>query len=200
PCSRRHSKSFHIRVTVARYNLLRNWTPDSGRVSNSALRHSSGMLPLSAPCQRPIVRVRCSWMARENAPASHVLLQATRWTNPGEATMYTRDAMITDVQCCQEQDTLQHAASLMWQHDCGSIPVLDRDNRPIGMLTDRDIAMAAMLNNCSLSDLTAKQVMGRHPIITCRTSSSLERCLALMEEHEIRRIPVVDEEGRLAGI
>jgi len=114
--------------------------------------------------------------------------------------MYTRDAMITDVHCCQEQDTLQYAASLMWQHDCGSIPVLDQDNRPIGMLTDRDIAMAAMLNNCSLSELSAKQVMGRQPVVTCRTNSSLERCLALMEEHEIRRIPVVDEEGRMAGI
>lgn len=114
--------------------------------------------------------------------------------------MYTRDAMITDVQCCEEKDTLQHAASLMWQHDCGSIPVLNEDGRPIGMLTDRDIAMAAMLNNCALSDLRAEQIIGKQPVITCKHNASLERCLALMEEHEIRRIPVVDEEGRLAGI
>lgn len=114
--------------------------------------------------------------------------------------MYTRDAMITDVHCCQEQDTLQHAASLMWQHDCGSIPILDKEGRPIGILTDRDIAMAAMLNSCALSDLRAKQIIGKHPVITCKDNASLERCLALMEEHEIRRIPVVDDEGRLAGI
>jgi len=57
--------------------------------------------------------------------------------------MNASDVMTKTVRSCSAGDSLQRAAQLMWEGDCGSVPVVDSDNRVVGILTDRDIAMAA---------------------------------------------------------
>lgn len=102
------------------------------------------------------------------------------------------------VKCCSPQDTLNQAANLLWDHDCGALPVVE-DDRVIAMLTDRDICMAAYLQNRPLTDLPVSSAMSRD-VYSCSAEDSLEEAQRLMQEHQVRRIPVTDDEGRLIGV
>ena len=65
--------------------------------------------------------------------------------------MKVKDLMTTDVKCCAEYNTLNTAAQMMWDYDIGCIPVIDKDGRAIGMLTDRDICMSAYIQGVPLT-------------------------------------------------
>ena len=89
-------------------------------------------------------------------------------------------------------------ASLMKKSDVGSLPVGEND-RLIGMVTDRDLAIRALADGKDISKLTARDVMTKG-IIYCRTDQSLEDAVHLMEEKKIRRLPVIDKDKRLVGM
>ena len=89
-------------------------------------------------------------------------------------------------------------ASLMKNSDVGSLPVGEND-RLIGMVTDRDLALRALANGKDISKLTARDVMTKG-IVYCRTDQSLEDAVHLMEEKKIRRLPVIDRNKRLVGM
>jgi CBS domain-containing protein len=107
--------------------------------------------------------------------------------------------MTIDVRCCHPGDTLQTAAAKMWEFDCGSIPVTGENGHVVGMLTDRDVCMATMLNNARPADITVEQAMSRE-VHTCRTNDTIEAAEKLMEVYQIRRLPVLDDRGVLVGI
>ena len=67
-----------------------------------------------------------------------------------------KELMTLDVSCCHPGDTLERAAELMWQHDCGCVPVVDEGSHVVGMITDRDVCMAAYTRGVSLSPLNGK--------------------------------------------
>jgi CBS domain-containing protein len=100
---------------------------------------------------------------------------------------------------CQPDTTLATAASLLWEYDCGILPVVDKDWRVLGVLTDRDICLALATRNESPSQVTAKEVM-HTPAFTISARGTANQALRLMREHKVRRLPVVDSEGRLEAV
>ena len=107
--------------------------------------------------------------------------------------------MTSEVQPCTPDDTLQRAAQIMWDHDCGSVPVVDGYCRVIGIVTDRDICMGALFGGQRLHECTVGEVMSE-PALTCSPQDSIEDAQAMMRSHQIRRLPVVDDDHRLVGI
>lgn len=100
---------------------------------------------------------------------------------------------------CAVTDSLHRAAGLMIEHDCGALPVLDDTGRPVGMLTDRDICIAAHGLGLALDAISAAQAMSRE-LHTCRAGDPIGVAERLMSKCQVRRVPVVDNEGSLVGM
>jgi len=103
------------------------------------------------------------------------------------------------VTSCTNRDTLDQAAALLWRHDIGCLPVLGDGGQLIGMITDRDIAMAAFLQGAPLRSITVSSVMSKE-MATCEGEDDIETVVQMLIARRIRRVPVVDAQGRLIGI
>lgn len=114
--------------------------------------------------------------------------------------MLVRDLMRHEVVCCARGESLADAAGRMWVHDIGAMPVVDEDGGVVGMLTDRDIAMAAMLRGTPLGVITVGAVTGDRPVWTVHEGDRLDDAEDRMARHQVRRLPVVDTAGRLVGL
>jgi CBS domain-containing protein len=103
--------------------------------------------------------------------------------------------------CCTPDSTLQEVAQMMRQHDCGCIPVVNSlsDMKPLGTITDRDITIRTLANNQNPMDMKASDIM-TSDIATVRPETTLEECFDVMEDREIRRVLIVDENGKCCGI
>lgn len=112
--------------------------------------------------------------------------------------MKVRDAMHGKVEWAQPTETVQSLAKRMRELDIGSIPIGEND-RLIGMVTDRDIALRAVADGRDPALLTAREVMSKG-IVYCRDDEDLEDAVRIMEQKQIRRLPVVDEKKRMVGI
>jgi len=110
-----------------------------------------------------------------------------------------RDLMTVEVATCGPNDSMAAAARLMWDHDCGVVPVVEADGRLAGIITDRDICMAAFTRDERLSLLPVRAAMTLGPA-TCRDTDSRTAVHAAMRERRVRRLPVVDADNRLVGI
>lgn len=115
--------------------------------------------------------------------------------------MQVKEVMTTDPACCTSDTTLQEVAQMMIDHDCGEIPVVQNqeDKLPIGVITDRDIVCRAVAQGLNPLDLTVGDCMSK-PCITVTPEMSLEECARILEENQIRRVPVVDAGGCCCGI
>ena len=115
--------------------------------------------------------------------------------------MKVEQLMTSDVKACMDTDTLNCAAQLMWEFDCGCIPVIhaNGDGRVVGIVTDRDIAMAAYTQGKQLGAIPITSAMA-HKVIACHTSDDVGQVEALMRANGVRRIPVLDQHERLVGI
>jgi len=100
---------------------------------------------------------------------------------------------------CSANATLDEVAKLMVQNDCGEIPIVDTSDRPIGVITDRDIVIRAVAEGKNPTGHTVESVMTRR-VVTVRADAPIEEVVATMERHQIRRVPVVDEAGCCTGI
>jgi CBS domain-containing protein len=109
--------------------------------------------------------------------------------------------MTKQVSSCGPDDTLATAAQLMWDHDCGCLPVCTGDgaNLVCGVITDRDICMSALFAGKPLHELRVSDAMSKQ-LQTCRPGDSLADAEKTMRQAHIRRLPVVDEQGALVGI
>jgi CBS domain-containing protein len=112
--------------------------------------------------------------------------------------MKIQDIMTADPACCAPETNLREVARLMVDHDCGEIPVT-RDGKPIGVVTDRDIAARAVAVGRNPLELTARDCMSS-PVITVTPSTDVKDCCDTMEQHQIRRVPVVDSNGVCCGM
>ncbi len=113
--------------------------------------------------------------------------------------MRVAEIMTSPVATCADTARLNDAARVMWECDCGSVPVVDGGGRLRGMITDRDICMAAYTQGKALQEIPVASVMAEHLLI-CHIDDSLETAEQLMREGQVRRIPVIDNDGRPAGI
>jgi len=110
-----------------------------------------------------------------------------------------RDLMTPSPAVCTPATTLDEVAKLMRQNDCGEIPVIDAAERPIGVVTDRDIVCRVVAEGKNPSAYTAEGCMSQ-PVVTVPLDAPVADVLSTMQKHRIRRLPVVDEEGACAGI
>jgi CBS domain-containing protein len=115
--------------------------------------------------------------------------------------MKVEQLMTRNVKVCIESDTLNRAAQLMWESDCGCIPVIsaDGDGGVIGVITDRDIAMAAYTQGKQIRGIPVTAAMA-HKVIACHANDGISQAEALMRDNQVRRLPVLDQNERLVGI
>lgn len=113
--------------------------------------------------------------------------------------MLVRDLMTKDVRAAHADDDLATIAQGMWNADCGCVPIVDDESRPIAMITDRDICMAALTTARPIGDVRARTAMSQS-IWSIGEMEPLEKAEALMRAHQVRRLPVVDAKGRLVGV
>jgi CBS domain-containing protein len=114
--------------------------------------------------------------------------------------MKVQDVMTKRVRCCRPQDDLAAAARLLWNGDCGVLPVVvGEERRVVGMLTDRDICMAAWTQSRPLADIPVEIAMASD-VVTCRPEEDVLTVLARLRDRHVRRLPVVDEGTQLLGI
>jgi CBS-domain-containing membrane protein len=107
--------------------------------------------------------------------------------------------MTRDVRTCRPEDGLVEPARIMWENDCGCVPVVDAEARVIGMITDRDVCMGAYTQGRPLAEIPVPSVMSK-TVHCCRPSDGVEDAEALMKTRQLRRLPVVNEVGRLVGL
>jgi CBS domain-containing protein len=116
--------------------------------------------------------------------------------------MKVEQLMTRNVETCRSTDTLNRAAQIMWEHDCGVVPVVAPGNgaaRIVGMITDRDICMAAYTQGQRLADLPVSSAMS-HEIFSCRPTDALAVVLKVMETNQVHRLPVVDQDDHVVGL
>jgi CBS domain-containing protein len=115
--------------------------------------------------------------------------------------MQVEKLMTKQVTSCSSSDTLQRAAQLMWDADCGCLPVCEANgvNRVVGVITDRDICMSALFQGKPLHELPVSGAMSKH-LVMCKVGDAIAGVEKAMCEARIRRLPVVDDQGVLVGI
>ena len=113
--------------------------------------------------------------------------------------MPIQDVMSTRVVSCRFETPLNDVAGMMWEYDCGAIPVLGNDGRLAGMITDRDICMAAYTQGRPLHALHAGQAMSKEAF-SCRPTDEVDAALRVMTDRMVRRVPIVNGDRQLVGM
>jgi CBS domain-containing protein len=123
-----------------------------------------------------------------------------RRRQPDVALHDTVDTVLTtEVVTCTPADALDHAAQCLWEYDCGVLPVLGDEHKVVGMITDRDVCMAAYTQGRPLRDIPVARAMSSE-LYFCRPEDSVEHALLLMRRHRVRRLPVLSAPGHLLGL
>ena len=115
--------------------------------------------------------------------------------------MKVQEIMTKSPTFCTRDTGLQAAARMMCDSDCGELPVVDgqKTMKPIGVITDRDITCRAVAQGKNPLELKVSDCMSS-PAITVTPETDVDECCELLEQHQIRRVPVVDKNGRCCGI
>lgn len=100
---------------------------------------------------------------------------------------------------CHVDDHLGKAARLLWEQDCGVLPVVDGTGRVVAMITDRDICMAAYTKGLPLEAIQVRSAMSKQ-LYSCHPDDPVFEAEKRMSEKQVRRLPVVDGQGRVLGI
>jgi CBS domain-containing protein len=111
------------------------------------------------------------------------------------------EVMTRDPVCCLPGDSVAKAAQLMKSENIGSIPVIEdkQSQKLVGIVTDRDLALKIVAGALDATATTVETVM-THKVVTCHAEDDLQKALDAMAEHQLRRIPVVDNDNRIVGI
>jgi CBS domain-containing protein len=113
--------------------------------------------------------------------------------------MKVQDVMTRTVQFCLPNTDLALAARLLWEHDCGVLPVVDNNLKVIGVITDRDICVAAGTRPQAMANLKVGEVLSGK-LYTCRPDDDIKGVLEIMKKAQVRRLPVTEGDGLLHGI
>jgi CBS domain-containing protein len=114
--------------------------------------------------------------------------------------MKVQDVMTCDVQTCRPETNLADAAMRMWRNDCGVLPVIADGQKVVGMITDRDICMAAAMKHCEPANIHVDQVISGQ-VYGCSPDTEIHEALKIMQQKQVRRLPILSaEDGRLQGI
>jgi CBS-domain-containing membrane protein len=113
--------------------------------------------------------------------------------------MKVKEIMTPDAKAIWITQSLADAAKEMWENDCGALPIVKDGRKVVGILTDRDICMAAAMRDCKLSHISVEEVMNKR-VYAAAADDKIEDALHTMREHKIRRLPVLGADGELKGI
>src|SRR5262245_23089070 len=113
--------------------------------------------------------------------------------------MKVKDVMTRNVKSIRPESTIDQAAIQMWDYDCGVMPVVDGEIRVMGMITDRDIAIAASTRGRLTTQINVGEVMSGN-VYACAEDEDVKSGLNTMRREKVRRLPVVNYDGRLSGI
>ena len=115
--------------------------------------------------------------------------------------MKCSEIMTKNPSCCLTTDTVYQAAQLMKSEDVGPIPIVsNHETKKLeGIVTDRDLVLKVVAEARDPKSTPVKDMMTTD-VYTCRANDNVEKALELMEHHQIRRIPIVDERDQLVGI
>ncbi|NUN48780.1 MAG: CBS domain-containing protein [Candidatus Brocadiae bacterium] len=100
---------------------------------------------------------------------------------------------------CGMEATLAEAAKVMWEADCGAIPVVDAERKVVGMITDRDIAMALATRGEGAAGTRVRDI-AQTRVVACRADESMAVAFSRMAKFQLRRLPVVGADGRIEGL
>ena len=113
--------------------------------------------------------------------------------------MKVQRLMTKQVGSCRSHENLETAAQVMCELDCGCVPIIDSDSKVIGMLTDRDICMAAYYQGRTLGEIPVSSAMSRE-VYACFPEDDLTVAERIMESKQVRRLPVINEGRHLVGL
>ena len=107
--------------------------------------------------------------------------------------------MTREVGFCRAEDNLAGAANIMWEKDCGAVPIVDAENRVVGMITDRDVCVAVATRDLRASEIGVAEFC-REKVIACAPGDKLKDVLKKMAKNQVKRLPVVSQNRELVGI
>ena len=113
--------------------------------------------------------------------------------------MKVKDVMTADVKSCRPETNAAEAVKMMWDQDCGALPIVNNDRKVVGMITDRDLSVAVATRGRAAERIAVKDV-ATGKAYTCRVDDDVPAALEVMKAQQVRRLSVVDAEGRLKGI
>lgn len=113
--------------------------------------------------------------------------------------MKVKEVMSANPTACTLTDSLAEVAGLMWEKDCGIVPVLAEGGKVIGLVTDRDICMAAALKGRQLANIAVEDTISGK-VFTCNADDDVRTALETLKEKKVRRLPVLDDDGTLIGM
>jgi CBS domain-containing protein len=110
-----------------------------------------------------------------------------------------KEIMTLSPSLAREEHTIYEVVQMMSREDCGVIPVVDIEDKCVGIITDRDICLRLVLEHLDPEDTLANELMSED-VITCHPDDDMDEVIAKMEREQIRRIPVVDDSDQIVGI
>ncbi|MGH9872929.1 MAG: CBS domain-containing protein [Pyrinomonadaceae bacterium] len=113
--------------------------------------------------------------------------------------MKVKEVMNPDAKAIWITESLADAAKSMWDNDCGILPIIKDGRKVVGMITDRDICMGTAMKDSHPSGISVEEVMSGR-VYAAMPDEDVEQALQTMREHKVRRLPVLNDEGELAGI
>ena len=114
--------------------------------------------------------------------------------------MEVKQIMTSEIATCRPDTNLAVVAKLMWDRDCGFVPVVDASGKVAGVITDRDICIASATRRLLPEQISAAQAMRRPPIHTTQPEDSIEKALGTIKQFQVRRLPVIAADGTIKGI
>ena len=113
--------------------------------------------------------------------------------------MVISELMSRHVATCTAEDRLDVPAKLMWDLDIGCVPIVDGRDHVVGILTDRDICMATYTQGKAPQHILVREAMA-HEVYACLPDDNIAEVEEIMRRRRVRRLPVVDLDGRLVGL
>ena len=113
--------------------------------------------------------------------------------------MKVKDVMTPDAKAIWITESLADAAKEMWENDCGALPIIKDGRKVVGMITDRDICIAGATRSRTEGEIPVRDVISR-TLHACRPGDEIHSVMDTMKRQQVRRLPVIGQDGRLTGI